>query len=148
MILEASTHVDRPPEAVFRFFEEVDRHYEAWHPDHVTFRWVKGRGPEAGNEAYFEERVGGQLKKQRVRYTAVEKDRYIELAPTSLWVRLILPQISFRIEPEDAGCRLTQRIRIRVGPIGARLNRRELDAVRAHMEEEGAQLKRIVENGG
>jgi len=37
---------------------------------------------------------------------------------------------------------------VRTGPIGAWLNRREFDAVRQHMHEEGENLKRIVEADG
>jgi hypothetical protein len=58
---------------------------------------------------------------------------------------LFLPHISFTVEPEDGGCRVTQRIKVRTGPIGKRLNRKEFDAVREHMNEEAANLKWIVE---
>lgn len=34
----------------------------------------------------------------------------------------------------------------RTGPIGARLNRREFDAVQNHMHEEGENLRQIVES--
>ena len=147
MILEASTRIEASSEDVFRFFEHIDENYEDWHPDHVTFRWVEGDGLERGNRAYFEEVIGGELKKQTVRYTEVERARYIELQPTRRLIRLLLPHISFTIEPENSGCRLIQRIKIRTGPIGARFNRREFDAVRTHMREEGENLKTLVERG-
>ena len=145
MLLEEQTHIEASPEDVFRFFEQIDQRYEEWHPDHLTFRWVTGEGLEPGNEAYFEERIGGDLKKQTVRYTEIEPGRYIEFAPTSRLVRLLLPHLSFTIESEADGCLVTQRIKVRTGPIGARLNRREFDAVRLHMQEEGENLKRILE---
>jgi hypothetical protein len=56
-----------------------------------------------------------------------------------------MPSISFAIEPHENGCDLTQRIKVRTGPIGAWLNRREFDAVRTHMKEEGENLKTILE---
>jgi hypothetical protein len=57
------------------------------------------------------------------------------------------PPISFRTDPPGDGCVVTQAIRVRTGPIGAWLNRREFDAVRAHMREEGENLKRTPESG-
>jgi uncharacterized protein YndB with AHSA1/START domain len=145
MILEATTRVRAPPEAVYRFFEAMEGHYEQWHPDHVEFGWTKEDGLTEGAEAHFEERVAGKTRRQTVRFIAVVPGRYIEFRPTSLLAGLLMPSISFTIDPRDDGCDLTQRIRIRTGPIGARLNRREFDAVRIHMREEGANLMTILE---
>ncbi len=80
-----------------------------------------------------------------MRFVEADPDRYIEFKPTSLLIGLLMPHISFTIEPRPNGCELTQRIKVRTGPIGARLNRREFDAVRTHMREEGRNLKRILE---
>lgn len=146
VILEESTDVAAPPEAVYRFFEEMEENYERWHPDHIAFRWTEGDGLERGAEAYFEERIAGKRQEKTVEFVAVSPGRYLEFKPTSFLVGLLMPQISFAIEPRSEGCVLTQRIKIRTGPIGARLNRREFDAVRTHMREEGENAKRILEN--
>jgi hypothetical protein len=147
MILEETTGIDASPEEIFEFFEEMDANYERWHPDHVAFRWLDGGGLEAGAEACFEERIAGKLQKKTVRFTEIVPDRYIEFKPTSRLVGLLMPHISFTIDPGRDGCTLTQRIKVRTGPIGARLNRREFDAVRTHMTEEGQNLKTILETG-
>lgn len=146
MILKETTDVEAPPEEVYRFFEEMEGNYERWHPDHITFRWTKGVGLEQGAEAYFEERIVGKLQKKTVKFVKVIPGRYIEFKPTSLLVGLLMPHISFTINTRSNGCELTQRIKVRTGPIGARLNKREFDAVRTHMREEGENLKRILEN--
>jgi len=145
MILEETTVVDAPPGEVFRFFEEMEENYVRWHPDHVAFRWTEGDGLAEGAEASFEERIAGELQEKTVRFVQVDPDRYIEFRPTSLLVGLLMPHISFTIEPRAEGCELTQRIEVRTGPIGAWLNRREFDAVRTHMRAEGENLKRILE---
>ncbi|WP_254279515.1 SRPBCC family protein [Haloarcula marina] len=145
MLLEEATRVSAPPEAIYRFFETMDANYERWHPDHIEFRWVGGDGLAQGAEAYFEERIAGKTQQKTVRFTEVVPDRYIEFKPTSLLVGLLMPSISFTIDPHENGCDVTQRIKIRTGPIGARLNRREFDAVRAHMQEEGENLKTLLE---
>lgn len=145
MILNATTEVEAPPEAVFRFFEEMEENYERWHPDHVSFRWTEGGGLRRGAEACFEEQIAGKVQRKTVRFVEVTPDRYLEFRPTSRLVGLLMPHISFTIQPRSGGCVVTQRIKVRTGPIGARLNKREFDAVRTHMREEGENLKRILE---
>ncbi|MDZ5812740.1 SRPBCC family protein [Halorubrum sp. AD140] len=145
MILEATTEVEAPPEAVYRFFEEMEEHYERWHPDHVSFRWTEGDGLRRGAEACFEEQIAGKLRRQTVRFVEVTPDRYLEFKPTSRLVALLMPHVSFAIDARADGCVVTQRIKVRTGPIGARLNAREFDAVRTHMREEGENLKRLLE---
>ncbi|WP_265110678.1 SRPBCC family protein [Halosolutus halophilus] len=146
MILKETTTVEALQKDVYRFFEEMEENYEPWHPDHITFRWTEGDGLEQGAEAYFEERIAGKLQKKTVKFVKVTPDRYIEFKPTSLLVGLLMPQISFAIDTHSDGCELTQQIKVRTGPIGAWLNKREFDAVRTHMREEGENLKRILEN--
>lgn len=135
------------PHEVFHFFETMEDNYERWHPDHIRFQWVEGNGLEPGAEAYFEERIAGTVQERTVRFTAVDPDRYIEFRPTSRLIAIFLPRISFTIDSRPSGCEFTQRIKVRTGPIGARLNRREFDAVRRHMREEGENLKRILQAG-
>lgn len=60
-------------------------------------------------------------------------------------MRLVVPRFSFEIRPEGDVCRFIAKTPIRTGPIGAWLNRREFDAVRTHMREEGENLRRLLE---
>jgi hypothetical protein len=133
------------PAAVFQFFERMDEHYLGWHPDHQLFRWEQGHGVREGVVFYFEEMIGGKPMNKRVVFTHVEPDRHLEFTFTNRLLRLILPRMVFRFEPEAGGVRFAAEIVIRTGPIGAWLNRREFDAVRRHMREEGENLKRILE---
>ncbi|WP_416840033.1 SRPBCC family protein [Haloferax sp. DFSO52] len=146
MQLEARTKIDAPAEAVFRFFETMESNYERWHPDHIEFRWNDERGLTEGSEAYFEERIAGKVQRKTVEFTEVVPNRYLEFRPSSRLIALLMPSISFTIEPRQDGCTLTQRIRVRTGPIGAWANRREFDAVRKHMREEGENMKQILES--
>jgi Polyketide cyclase / dehydrase and lipid transport len=145
MILEETTRVNASPEEVYHFFETMDVNYQRWHPDHILFRWSTGDGLKQGAIAYFEERIAGKKQKKTVKFTEVVPDRHIESKPTSRLVGILMPSISFTIKPHENGCDLTQRIKVRTGPIGAWLNRREFDAVRTHMREEGENLKTIIE---
>lgn len=145
MLLEETTKMKASPQTVYHFFENMDDQYKQWHPDHNAFRWIDGGSLEEGSKAYFEEDIGGKTQKKTVRFTRIDPDRYIEFRPTSRVVGFLMPHISFTITPCSDGCEVTQRIKVRTGPIGARLNRREFDAVRKHMHEEGTNLKHILE---
>lgn len=145
MLLEESITVAAQPEDVFQFFEQIEEHYLAWHPDHVCFRWERGRGAAVGNTFYFEERIAGKLFKKRCVYTRIVSGELLEFAPTFWLLRLFLPRILFRIDPEDGGCRLTHQIQLRIGPLAQRFNRKELDAVREHMRVEAINAKRMIE---
>jgi uncharacterized protein YndB with AHSA1/START domain len=147
MRLRDSIWIDAPPGEVFRFFDEMDAHYLQWHPDHLLFRWERGRGVDAGVVFYFEETIGGTRMKKRVHFTRVERDRHLEFTFTHRLLAVIVPRLSFHMEPEGEGTRFDAEIEIRTGPIGAWLNRREFEAVRRHMREEGENLKRIIEGG-
>lgn len=145
MILSDSTYIEAPPQAIFSFFEEMERHYLHWHPDHVLFRWEEGRGLREGNVFYFEEYIAGKLLKKRVAFTRVEPARHIEFAPTFWLMRLFLPRMVFRLEPEGAGQCFIAEIHLRLGPLAQRAHRKELAVVQEHMRVEGVNLKKIVE---
>jgi hypothetical protein len=145
MILKDETLIEAPPERIFESFARMGENYAAWHPDRVAFRWTKGKGLEPGVELHFEEYIGGKLLKKTVRFTKIEPGRHIEFEPTWWLMRLIMPRLSFEIQPQGEVSLFIARIPIRTGPVGAWLNRREFNAVRQHMKEEGENLKRIVE---
>jgi uncharacterized protein YndB with AHSA1/START domain len=147
-LFEDGIHIAAPPAAVFSFFERMAENYLAWHPDHLKFEWRGPAGLEVGNVFYFEERIAGKVLRKQTRFTRVVPGRRIEFTMTSWLMRLFLPKLSFEFAPENGGCRFTARIHLRgVGPIGRALNRREFDAVRRHMAEEGENLKALIETG-
>ena len=148
MILHDAVEVHTCPADVFAFFDGMDNaRYLGWHPDHKVFRWTRGKGLKVGNEFYFEEVIAGKLLKKNVAFTRIDEGVRIEFAPTFWLMRLFLPRLVFRLEHIAAHhYRLIAEIFLRVGPLGARLNRREFDAVREHMRVEGINLKRFVEN--
>jgi hypothetical protein len=145
VILEDTTTIRAAPGRVFQFFEEMDRHYTAWHPDHLRFGWESGRGVREGVVFSFDERIAGELLKKRVVFTRVVPDRHVEFAPTSRLVRFFLPRMAFHIEPRDGGSVVTALIHVRMGPLAAWLQRRQIAAVRRHMREEGENLRRLLE---
>jgi len=149
VILRDTIDIACAPEQVFQFFEDMEAHYLPWHPDHRLFRWKTGRGLGVGNAFYFEEVIAGKLLKKKVVFTRIDRPSHIEFAPTFWLMRLFLPRLLFRIEMAGpAVCRVAAEIHLRMGPLAARLQRRELNAIREHMRLEGVNLKRIIENHG
>ena len=150
MILRDSVEVEAAPATFFEFFDGMsNERYLRWHPDHKLFRWTEGRGARPGNRFYFEEVIAGKLLKKSAAFTRIEQDRHIEFAPTSWLMRSFLPRLVFRVEATGPGSfRFVAEIFLRIGPLGARLNRRELDAVREHMRIEGLNFKRYAEGTG
>lgn len=150
MVLRDSIEVQAPVGTLFEFFEGMSQdRYLGWHPDHKVFRWTVGEGVKTGNRFHFEEVIAGKLLKKSVVFTRVEQDRHIEFAPTFWLMRLFLPRLVFRAEGAGpAGFRFVAEIFLRVGPLGARLNKREFHAVREHMRVEGVNFKRYAEHRG
>lgn len=145
MILEDTVRIQVPRERIFSFFERMDTCYTEWHPDHIEFRWVKGKSVAEGNEFLFKEKIAGSVQEKTMRFTKVVAYEHIEFTPTSWLVRLLMPRLLFRIQRDGSGSRVTAEIHVRTGPLGAWLNRREFDAVRQHMHEEGENMKQILE---
>ena len=148
MLLQHEIPIDAPPRDAEAFFARMDENYLRWHPDHLLFEWRQGHGLKPGVRFYFEERIGGNLLKKEVVFTEIVPERRIRFVLTHRLQRLFLPSITFEFIPvADGRCRFRQSIPVRIGPLGARLNRKGFAAVRRHMAEEGENLKAILESG-
>jgi hypothetical protein len=145
VLSETSPEIHVAPVKVFAFFAGMESNYGRWHPDHLLFRWLDPPAVQQGVRFHFEERIGGKLLKKTVVFTRIEPGSLIEFAPISRVFRLFLPRISFRIRPTSGGITVTQNIHLRIGPLAAWLNRRELEAVRRHMRHESDNLKPLLE---
>jgi hypothetical protein len=65
-ILTDSIEVNASPEKVFsRLVQRMKdkESYQAWHPDHVDIRWIKGEPFHEGSVLYAEEYLHGELHK-------------------------------------------------------------------------------------
>ena len=146
MILQDSIRIEAPAESAFNFFNDMADNYVRWHPDHLSFKWLEGNSVKVGSIFYFEEIINGEKQKKAMRFTAVKPGLMLEFTPMNLIVRYFMPSLKFETEPiNEHSCCFTATIRIRLSPIGQRLNAKEFDAVRKHMREEGENLKRLLE---
>ena len=149
MILPDSIKIKVSPEKVFSFFTGLkdDESYRAWHPDHVVFRWIKGRPFQEGSMVYFEEYLHGKLHKAKFICTKVVPNRLIEYRPP-FPLSIFFPRNQFKIEPTDDGyCIFTATIKIRMDPLSRKLSRKQIEGVKRHMKEEGENLKTSLEKG-
>lgn len=131
---------------VWRFFDNLEENYKAWHPqDHISCRWTKGRPHEVGSIVEAVERIAGKARTIRMTCTAVEENKRIEYK-TSLPLALFHPSSAYLIkETGPDGIEFTALDRFRVPlllrPILAPL----ISATDRHIKEEGQNLKRLLE---
>jgi len=150
MIVTDSIKIKAPPEQVFNFLTGLKdtESYKAWHHDHVVMRWIKGEPFQEGSVVYFEEYLHGKLHKGKFMGTKVITNRLIAYRPP-FPLSILFPENQFIMEPtDDGGCIFTASIKIRMGPLGKKLSRKQIDGVKRHMKEEGENLKAILEKGG
>lgn len=96
-----------------------------------------------------EEYIHGKLHKLKFIVTEVILNRTIEYVPASRIMRKYFPKNTFNIEPKDGTCTFTAEGTYRIGWLARTLAPKKveqgLECVRKHMQEEGKNLKRILE---
>ena len=151
--LKDSIEVNATPEKVFKWLVQRikdQESYQAWHPDHVNIRWIKGKPLQEGSILYAEEYLHGDLHKLKFRITRVVPNRLIEyrsLFPLSI----LSPGNRFLIEPTgESSCIFTATGSLRIPRwLFKKLHKKhehKIEATEQHMKEEGENLKRILES--
>jgi hypothetical protein len=152
--LRDSIEVKATPEKVFEWLVQRfkdKQSYQAWHPDHVDIRWIKGEPLQEGSIVYAEEYLHGDLHKLKFRITKIVPNRVIKyrsLFPLSI----LAPGNTFLIEPKgENSCIFTAMGSLRLpGWLFKKLHKRhehKIEATERHMKEEGENLKRALEKG-
>ena len=150
--LEDSIEVKATPERVFEWliqrFKDKES-YQAWHPEHVDIRWIKGEPLQEGSILYAEEYLHGDMHKLKFRITKVVPNRLIEysfLFPLSV----LSPGNTFLIEPKGKNrCIFTAAGSLRLPRwLFEKITKKhenKIEATQQHIKEEGVNLKRAVE---
>ena len=142
--LRNSIDIDAPPERVWDWIAGLAGHYTEWHPAHVSAEWERGAPNEVGSVLRAVENLGGHREELRFEVTAFEPHRRLEyrlLGP----IAILLPGGAFTVAVSDGGSRFVATISYRFGWLTEHVFRRRTAMLRAHMSEEGENLKRIVE---
>lgn len=150
--LKDSIEIKATPEKVFEWLVQrmKDKEsYQAWHPDHVDIRWIKGNPLQEGSILYAEEYLHGDLHKLKFRITKIipnKEIKYRSLFPLSI----LSPGNTFLIEPKgESSCIFTAMGSLRL-PVWLfkKLHKKheyKIEATKQHMKEEGENLKRALE---
>lgn len=151
--LKDSIEVKASPEKVFEWLCQRMKDkasYQAWHPDHVDIRWIKGEPLQEGSIVYAEEYLHGDLHKLKFRITKNVPNREIQYR--SLFPLLLLaPGNKFLIEPKGQNsCTFTAMGSLRIPRwLFVKLHKKhkyKIEATEQHMKEEGENLKRALES--
>jgi uncharacterized protein YndB with AHSA1/START domain len=153
VFLTDSIVIRTTPEKIFEFLSNLvdDASYRAWHTDdHVTMRWTKGSPWQEGSVVYVEEYIDGELQNLTFIVTKVVPNREIEYVPVSRFRRRYAPKYTFSVEPKDTSSVFTTAVHVRVPLLPRLLAKKKveggLSSVRKHMQEEGENLKKILES--
>ena len=146
--LKDSIEIKAKPEEVFEWllqrFKDKEA-YQAWHPDHVDVRWIKGVPLQEGSIVYAEEYLHGELHKLKFIITKVVPNKEIEYKPL-FPLSIFAPGNTFLIEPKGQdSCIFTAISRFRAGPLFKKLAKNKIKATEQHIKEEGENLKRALE---
>ena len=148
--LTDSVEIEATPEQVFDWLVErfKDKEsYQAWHPDHVDIRWIKGESLQEGSIVYAEEYLHGELHKLKFVITKVVPNRVMEYRPL-FPLSIFAPGNAFLIEPKgENSCIFTATGSLRAGPLFEKLGKSRIEATKQHMKEEGENLKKALEKG-
>ena len=148
--LTDSIEIEATPEQVFNWLVErlKDKEsYQAWHPDHVDIRWIKGESLQEGSIVYAEEYLHGGLQKLKFIITKVVPNRVMEYRPL-FPLSILAPGNAFFIEPKgENSCIFTATGSFRAGPLFKKLGKSRIEATKRHVKEEGENLKKALEKG-
>lgn len=149
MLLRSEVSIGRSPAAVFAWLSRIDEHYLEWHPDHISCRYINGDTIAPGSIFFCQEYLHGRPHKFRMRLTGIEPDARIDYN-----VGFGMSG-AFIVEPEGDGARFIAELRLGfsrsfIAGIQDRFLRRmfgwRVEALARHMDEEGANLKRLLES--
>ena len=145
--LTDSIEINTTPEHVFNWLTNLKtgKVYQAWHPDHADWTWIKGKPFQEGSVVHCEEYLHGELHKFRFVCISIITNKLIEYKPLFPW-SIIMLSSSFAMESKGEDDSIfTARVKFRSFPFMEKILRNQLEKTRLHMKEEGENLKQILE---
>lgn len=147
--LRDTTIIGVPPQQVWAWFESLPEHYLKWHPDHVRCNWSRGSAVTVGAEMEVVEVLHGRPHHFRLRLT--------DVVPGHRACYRIVPGVDGCLEVESVGVgsRFTATVQLGIrtrilGPLLdfalQKLFGAQIEAIRRHQAEEGANLKKLLEH--
>ena len=137
------------PAEIFSWLSHLDRNYQAWHPDHVACKFLDGSFLRKDARVYAEEYLHGKLHRLTMRTLHYRPNALLEYRIVGMGSRG-----RFAVKPGEQGTLFIAELHFGLGwpvvdrvldPILQRLLASQLDAFRIHMQEEGQNLKALLE---
>lgn len=147
--LRDSIEIHTTARQVFTWLESMPKEYVSWHPDHIACQVVHGSMLEVGSEIECEEYLHGKLHSLRLRVTKVVPNKRVEFAIERMG------RGAFEVLTNNDIVRFVAELDIGTaspifGPlfdyIFSWFFHQRIEAMQRHMEEEGKNLKAILES--
>jgi hypothetical protein len=151
IVLTESIEIETTPENLFSYLIGIvdDESFKSLNTDNISFRWLKGQPWTVGSVAYAEKYLHGKPHRFRFIISKVVPNRHIEYMPTSRLMRVFFPKKEFIIKQKEDICLFVSSATFRTGWIGKTFFKRKIDdglsSFRAYLQEEGKNLKRLLE---
>jgi len=143
--IEDSVHLDASQARVWKWLVHLVDGYADWHPSHVSAEWIVGPPNRVGSVMRAVERLGDREEDLIFELTEIDPPSHFGYR-IGRSIGLLLPRGSFDVQSDDAGgCWFTARIWYRFGRLTEKVLGERLSILRSHLEEEGENLKRLVE---
>ena len=148
-IIKYSTEINTSPEKIWDFFYNLESNYQKWHPtDHQFFRWIRGKSLEVGSKFDSKEIVAGH--KTKLKGVCIESVKNKKIVFKPIWpISFICPKIEWDFEQQGKKTIFTAQTHLKFGRIFLALKKdavKELMEIsKKHMDEEGMNLKNILE---
>jgi hypothetical protein len=136
-----------PPQRVWKWLDDMPRHYRDWHPSHRDCRYVRGDHLLAGAVLCVQEELHGRQHALTLHADVAEPDRELRFRGRGV-------RGAFLLEPSASGTRFTAQLDVGTpvpgigGLVDVVLRRAlaaRLRAIQEHMREEGRNPKRLLE---
>ena len=150
--MTSTTEIATRPEKVWDFFLNLEDNYKRWHPEeHEYWRWKKGNPLEIGAKIDSLEIVDGH--KSRIRAVVVDSIENEKIGLKPNWpISIMCPKLEWIIEDKGDKVDFIAKTYYKFGKIFRTLNKNAaseiMDLTQKHMDEEGENLKRILESTG
>ena len=151
VVVTESIEIRTLPAELFSYLTSIvdDKGFKTLNADNISFRWLKGKPWIEGSIACAEKYLHGKIHRFKFIVTKVVLDRHIQYSPTSRLMRCFFPKKEFIIEQTSNGCSFISSATFRIGWIGKKLFGGKIDeglaTFRAYLQEEGKNLKKILE---
>lgn len=148
--LRDSIVIRTTPETLFAWLGAMPQEYVHWHPDHVSCRLIKGSMLQVGGEAECKEYLHGRLHSMHFRIRGAQPPCRVDFEIARLG------EGSFQALPSGDQTLFVAELGVGsrtplIGPLVDAVLRflfpGRLESMRRHMQEEGLNLKEIIESG-